>query len=220
MMKLSKETLEVIKNFATINTNFVITPGNKISSCTTLNNLLAEAVVQEDFPMEFGIYNLTEFLGVVSLFSDPDFMFKEHCVEISQGKNKIIYYKSEPSLLHRPPGKLNFPGSDVEFDITKDQVLSIIKASAALTASDVVINSSGSDITICVRNNDNDTSNSFSFYVGDSPLTFNLIIKIDRFKMIPDDYKIELSKKKYAKFSSKNRDLVYYVSSEKNSTFE
>lgn len=63
-MQVSNETIEVLKNFAGINPNIVISPGQKLKTISEAKNIMAEADITEDFPLEFGIYDLHEFLSV------------------------------------------------------------------------------------------------------------------------------------------------------------
>ena len=63
-MKLSKETLSVLKNFATINGNILIKTGNRLSTISAQKNVMASTTVSENFDSDFGIYDLNEFLCV------------------------------------------------------------------------------------------------------------------------------------------------------------
>ena len=82
-MKLSNETVTVLKNFSTINQNLVIKTGNKLSTMSAMKNIVASADVQEDFPQDFAIYDLNEFLAALSLFEKIDLDFKNDFVVIT-----------------------------------------------------------------------------------------------------------------------------------------
>ena len=73
-MKLSKETVGLFKNFAGINSNLLLKSGNKLSTISAQKNVMADSTVTETFP-DFGIYDLNEFLGAMSLFEDPELEF-------------------------------------------------------------------------------------------------------------------------------------------------
>ena len=70
-MILSNETQDVLKNFSTINQNLVIKAGSNITTMSAMKNIVAKATVIEDFPKDFAIYDLNEFLAAVSLFEIP-----------------------------------------------------------------------------------------------------------------------------------------------------
>ena len=63
-LKLSQETLGVLKNFASLNSNILVRPGSTLSTVTPVKNVMAEATVEETFDTEFGIWDLNKFLGV------------------------------------------------------------------------------------------------------------------------------------------------------------
>ena len=67
-MKLTQRTFQVLKNFSTINPTLSVCKGNVIRTVSQNKTVLAEAQVQEEFPRDFAIYDLSEFLGVISLW--------------------------------------------------------------------------------------------------------------------------------------------------------
>jgi hypothetical protein len=101
-VNLSKNTFSILKNFATLNSNLLVKPGNVIKTITPSKNGMAVASVEETFDTEFGIWDLNKFLGVVSLFNNPNFTFGEKSVKIKNGGDSIVnYYYSEPKLVTR-----------------------------------------------------------------------------------------------------------------------
>ena len=80
MMKLSDKTVGILKNFSTINQNILIKEGSKLRTMSTMKNILAEADVSEAFPTDFGIYDLNEFLGVLTLAKDADLNFDNQSI--------------------------------------------------------------------------------------------------------------------------------------------
>ena len=73
-MKLSTNTIQVLKNFASINQNLVIKEGNTISTMSAMKNIVAKAEVEETFPKQVAIYDLNEFLASLSLFNNTAFI--------------------------------------------------------------------------------------------------------------------------------------------------
>ena len=72
MMKVSDQTLELLKNFSEINTNILVKPGSELSTISTMKNILAKATITESFDKQFAIYDLSELLGIVSAIDKPD----------------------------------------------------------------------------------------------------------------------------------------------------
>ena len=218
-MKLSKETTALIKNFAGINSNLLLKSGNKLATISSQKNVMADATVTETFP-DFGIYDLNEFLGAMSLFDDPELDFQEKYVSISQGSMKIKFFAADASVLVAPQKAITFPEAEINFSMTAGMLNMINKTASVLRASDVSIVGDGSTITAVVGDKKNVTGNSFSEPVGSSDKTFKVNLKVENLKMLPGDYDVSISSKKISRFKSPSSDLVYYVAVEADSTFE
>ena len=73
-MNISPETLDILRNFSTINSGLTVKEGNELKTVSAMKNIFARAIVTEDFDKEHSIYDLSEYLGAVSLFDTPNFM--------------------------------------------------------------------------------------------------------------------------------------------------
>ena len=217
-MKLSKETLALFKNFAGINSNILLKEGNKLSTISAQKNIMADATVGENFP-DFGIYDLNEFLGAMSLFDDPELTFQEKYVTIQEGSNSIKYFAADPSVLTVPQKSITFPESDIDFTMTASMLGMIHKTASVLRASDVAVVGDGSVMSIVVGDKKNATGNSYSADVGATDKSFKVNLKVENLKMLPGDYQVSLSSRKISRIQSASSDLVYYVAVEADSTF-
>lgn len=217
-MKLSKETVGLIKNFAGINSNLLLKSGNKLATISAQKNVMADAVVTETFP-DFGIYDLNEFLGAMSLFEDPELTFNEKWVTIEQGGNSIKYFAADASVLTAPQKAITFPEAEIEFPMSANMLSMIQRTASVLRASDVSIVGDGSSITVVVGDKKNATGNSYNSTVGTTDKKFKVNLKVENLKMIPGDYQVSISSKKISRFKGAG-DLVYYVAVEADSTFE
>ena len=218
-MKLSKTTVDILKNFASINQNILIKEGNKLTTRTVAKNVFVEATVEDEFPQEFGIYNLSEFLGVVSLFSEPVFNFQNTTVEISQGKNKVHYGFASPEVLDYPDKNIKMPDAEVQFELSEENLKSLLKAASVLGSTDLKISGDGTQIMCTVLDPKNPSSNTFSVEVGETEHTFDCFLKIENLKMPMGIYEASLSSKKITRFKSKTLDYTIYIAAEKNSTW-
>lgn len=218
-MKLSKETVAVIKNFAGINSNLLLKAGNKVATISAQKNVMADTTVTEAFPSDFGIYDLNEFLGAMSLFEDPELEFSEKFVTIKQSGMSIKYFAAAPDVLVAPTKSITFPDAEINFNISASQLDMIRKTAGVLRSEDVSIVGDGSKITAVVGDKKNATANSFSEPVGTTDKTFKVNLKVENLKMIPGDYAVSISSKKISRFKGAG-DLVYYVAVEADSTFE
>ena len=217
-MKLSKETVGLIKNFAGINSNLLLKAGNKLATISAQKNVMADAVVTETFP-DFGIYDLNEFLGAMSLFEDPELTFSDKWVTIEQGGNSIKYFAADASVLTAPQKAITFPEAEIEFNMSSNMLSMIQRTASVLRASDVSIVGDGSTITVVVGDKKNATGNSYNSSVGATDKKFKVNLKVENLKMIPGDYAVSVSSKKISRFKGAG-DLVYYVAVEADSSFE
>lgn len=218
-MKLSKETVSLFKNFAGINSNLLLKGGSKLATISAQKNVMADATVSETFP-DFGIYDLNEFLGAMSLFDDPDLVFQDKFVSISQGSMKIKFFAAEASVLTAPQKAITFPEAEINFSMSANMLNMINKTASVLRAADVAIVGDGSTITAVVGDKKNATGNSYSEPVGTTDKSFKVNLKVENLKMLPGDYNVSISSKKISRFKSSSSDLVYYVAVEADSTFE
>lgn len=222
-MEISAETIKVLSNFFQINGNIVIKPGNKITTMSEARNVLAEAVVPEQFDTQVGIYDLSEFLRVISLVDTPNVMFKENFMNIggNAGRAMVTYYYSDPEMLTSPLKSIVLPSEDVWFNLSQ-QTLTALKQSAAAFGHDhMVIEPDGGAIKISVVDLENATSNSYSVLVdgGYKLESFKFIINISSLKMINTDYLVKISNELISEFSGKDGNLTYWVALEKSSKY-
>jgi hypothetical protein len=219
-MKISKKTIELLKNFANINPNLMIKQGNRLATITAHKNVMASVTVDESFPNDFGIYDLNEFLGAVSLFEDPDFAFSGTDVKIKQDKNSIKFGAADASVLTSPQKEIVFPDSDIDFNVSASNLAMIQKTSSILRGSDLSISGDGSKITATVLDKKNPALNTYSLELGATDKSFNVFLKVENLKMLPGDYSVSVSKKKISRFKATGSDLVYYVAVEADTTFD
>lgn len=219
-MKLSKETLSLVKNFSGISSNLLLKQGNTLNTISAQKNVMASTTVTESFPQEFGIYDLNEFLGALTLFEDPELEFQDKYVSIKEGTNSIKFFASDPAVLVAPTKEITFPDPEVEFKLS-EKVLSMIQRTASvLRSSDVSIVGDGSKVSVVVGDKKNATANSYEVEVGTTDKSFKVNMKVENLKMLPGDYTVSVSTKKISRFKSSKGDLVYYVAIEADSTFE
>jgi len=224
-MQLSSFTQQVLKNYATINSNIVFRPGNVIMTMSEAKNILSQATVPEAFANEFGIYDLPEFLSAMNLVDGPNLKFApDHAIITdNSGRASIKYFFSDPDMLTSPTKGITMPAADVTFTLEESTLNNLKRASAALGHSELAITPSGGAVRLSIVDNANTTSNVYSVDVDGSYSVedFKFIIGIGNLRMIPADYKVEISSKLISQFTSTDdeKDLKYWVALEKSSTF-
>ena len=217
---LSKKTLDVLKNFSTINSSIVFREGSTVRTISNAENILAKFTGEEVFPTDFAIYDLSQFLGGISLFNDPQLEFTSNdFVSIRGGRTSAKYYFSDPeiTLKSAPERNVNFPGADIQFTLSAEDLLALRKASAVYGLPDLTFQSEeGLDtIKIILRDKENDTSNTYDITVaGCTSGTFSLDLKIDNIRVLPGDYSVKVSKSLISEWQHSTIDLTYYVALE------
>ncbi len=212
-MRLTKETYNILKNFAAINSNILINPGNTLKTMSSGKNIYAEARVAEDFDVAVPIWDLNKFLGVISMFANPDLEFYETYVVISNGRSSVKYFYSEPTLLTVPTREVKMPKTAIKFDLDEKDLNEVLKAANILQVSDFNLIGESGRFYITVDDASQSTSNSFEIVLDEnySGPDFQGTINVSEIKFIPGSYTVELTDTVISKFTHKNFDLSYYV---------
>ena len=219
IMKLSKETLSIIKNFSSINGNLYITPGNVLYTISPSKFIYAEAKIAETFDAPFGIYDLSELLSIHAIFGDPELEFDGNTLYISEGKLRVRFQSAEQKMLIYPKSPNAFPSDpDVSFQMPTAMLQQVIRSASILKAPFVSIVGDGSKFSIVVTDKENVNGNSLQIEIGDTEHVFNINMKAELFKMMPEDYTVCISgKRKACKLEGHNK--MYMLAWETDSTF-
>ena len=221
-MKLSESTLSLLKNFSTINQSILFKQGSRLRTISVMKNILAEATINEEFPKDFGIYDLNQYLNGLALHNNPELNFEaDNYVVIKEGRSRSKYFFADPSVIITPPDKsIELPSDDVTFDLSTDQLDKLLKAAAIYQLPDLSVVGGDGVVKVLVRDKKNDTSNDFSIVVGETDSTFSFNFKVENIKILPGTYTVVVSQKLLSRFTNKNQDLIYYIALEPDSTFE
>ena len=220
-MKLSDNTLNVLKNFAGINNSILVKEGNKLRTISVAKNILAEADIPEEFPRDVAIYDLNQFLNGLSLHSDPDLDFSpDSYITIKEGKRRVKYFYADPQVIVAPPEKdITLPTEDVCFQLDSTALDKLLKAAAVYQLPDLSAIGENGVVKLVVRDKKNDTSNEYAVVVGETDSVFTFNFRVENIKIIPGAYNVVVSSKLLSKFSNTQYDLQYYIALEPDSTF-
>ncbi len=220
-MKLSDNALAILKNFAGINNSILVKEGNKLRTISVAKNILAEAEIKEEFPRDFAIYDLNQFLNGLSLHQDPDLDFNQDTyLSIKEGKRRVKYFFADPNVIIAPPDKeINLPTQDVCFQLDSVTLEKLTKAAAVYQLPDMSAIGENSVIKLVVRDKKNDTSNEYAIVVGETDKEFLFNFKVENIKIIPGAYDVVISSKLLSEFTNTQHNLKYYIGLESDSTF-
>ena len=224
-MKLSEHTIEVLKNFASINQNLVIKEGSTLTTMSAMKNIVAKADVEESFDKEVAIYDLNEFLASISLFTSPILEFNEGFVTIKEEnspKNSLKYFYSDPSVVTSPNKTITMPSKEVSFTLNGENLNKLKRAAGVIQAPDLVLEKKDADVFLTVKDKKNDTANTFSVDVDTTTegSNFKFYYKVENLKVMEGNYDVEISSKNISHLKSTNKDVEYWVALEPESSYE
>ena len=218
MTVISKSTIEVLKNFCSINKSIVIKPGNKVATLSINKNILAIADVEESLDTQISIYDLGVFLGGLSLFDSPKIdTTQSNYVTVSdqRGKSKTRFFYADPDIITQPPEKeINIPSEDVKFRLEAGVLQQLQRAASVYQLPDLCLFSDDGTMNLCVTDKKNDTSNSYSVEVGTSDEEFCYCFKVENLKLLAGDYNVTISKQNVALFQGDG--IKYFIALEPN----
>ena len=223
-MKLSKHTLNMLKNFSDINMSIEIKKGNLLRTVSVQKNILAQAELEDEFPKDFAIYELNRFLGAVSLFDDPELEFNAKSVNIGTTKHSADYVYCDPSMIVTPPeNNITFPDPEVKFTLSQDSLSQVMRASNVLGTPEIAIEGGphpNDSIRIKALDVNNDSTDTFQVVLDEkSGHTFRFVFKTENMKMVPGNYDIEISSKGISHFLLQGTKLQYWIATESTSNF-
>jgi len=222
-MKLSTETLNVLKNFSTINQNLEFKQGNKLTTISAGKSVLAQATVKDEFPQNFCVYDLNQFLLVHSMFKgDVELEFDASNITFKGGRSKTKYRMASRDTIVVPPEKeIKLNDIDYSFALSDVDYAEIMRSAAILSSPNIAIKSDGETVEIFAYDAKDDSQHTSSIKVGDgNGKTFTLVFKTENLKMIQGTYDVQISFKGLAQFKNTKEEIQYWIAIEsKESTF-
>ena len=216
-MKLSKDTLDTLKNFATINTNILVREGNTLSTISTGKNIFARAEIKETFPREFAVYDLNSLLSLLTVMEDTDVDFGDESLKVTKGSSVFEYFYADPNIIVSAPDKSIEVDNFFQFDLTKEDIDMILKAAAITAAPMLSVIGDGTQVVITVGDPATPKSNSFRQVIGQTDKKFDARLAVENFKVIPGSYSVILSEKKFMFLESSKGDTKYWLALERSS---
>lgn len=220
-MQFSENTINILKNFATINQSICFKAGSQIRTRSASKDIYAIADLEETFPIDFSIYELNRLLNVTSLFDKPDFVFEESFVKVGAGRNCVKYFYSPAAVVAGTvvtqqdyARDIKMPAVKAEFDLKQAELVKIMKAAAVIGAPTITIRGKGGVLELVAHDKKNSSSDSFSLDLGATDVEFNADFKIESLKMIHTDYRVTVTENTISKFVAVNAPLTYFVAGE------
>jgi len=218
-MKISTNTVNVLKNFSSINPSIVIKEGNVLETISSTKTIKAKANVDTTFPRRFAMYNLNKLISVISLYENPEVSFSDNSLTVSDGNNRSAHltYSDEATIIKVPEKEIKLPSVDVSVTVTNENIKDAEKALGILSVPEIHISGDGTNVFIQASDVKNPSGDSYSIQIGSSDKTFRAIFKSENIKVLPGDYTVEICSKGISKWFNDN--VEYFIAVESSSTF-
>lgn len=215
-MNLSEHTLSVLKNFASINSGVVLKPGKSQKTISAEKSILVEAKLEDDIPSEFGIYDLNQFLGILTTLKNPEVTFGENTVNLNDGELSVTYRGCSSNLIITPPNKeLKLENVTTKFSLSNATLQKLVKVATMISLPNLSVIGKDGSLLLKIHEKANDTSNDGVQKIGDyAGKDFIATFNKDNLKLLPDDYEVEVQVGAFAKFVNVKGNLTYFIALE------
>lgn len=210
-MKLTTRTINILKNFSEINPSIIIKPGSKLVTISPSRSIYATAQIDETFDRVVGVYDLKRLLNVLSMFKEPEVDLGDHQLQVAGDGMTLSYTYTNPEFIKEPPENFKLPPENTSFQLPAATLQKVLKAAGFLGASDIVLASDGSSVTVRTMDAKNPTSSAYSADLGPNENTFRVVFKTEVLKFLPADYTVTVFPGKIVRFVG---DVTYFVAPE------
>ena len=218
MIDITPRTVDILKNFCTINKSIVIKPGNQLSTLSINKNILAVADVEEAFDSEIAIYDLGMFINGLMLLDQPKINTDSKSyvtITDAAGRSKTRYFYADPDIITQAPEEeIKLPSMDVSFHLDAETLRQLNKAASIYALPDLCLFGDGEEMNLTVTDKKNETSNNFSVRVGTTTENFCYCFRVENLKLLAGAYDVSISSKNVAKFQGNG--IKYYIALEPN----
>jgi len=215
-MKLTQKTVQILKNFASINQGIHIKKGDSLSTMSQVQSIVAKAKLDQEFEHSFALYDLNKFLGALSLFNDPELKIHEKYLTIQDDNRELNYTFTSPKMIAEPL-VVKLPQELSTFDVSAKVLSDVTKALNVMSLPEIAFIGDGENVSIHAVDSSNPTSDTYKVTnLGKTDNVFTAIFKIESMKIIPNDYRLTLTKG-VAYYAGSN--IEYWVVAERNSKF-
>jgi hypothetical protein len=197
----------------------MVKAGSSLSTMSAMKNIVAKADVTEEFPSDFAIYDLNEFLSALSLFGKPDLEFGNDFVIITEeGTSKSLkYWYSDPSVVTTPSKEISMPSTELTFNLSSDTLNEITKAAAVIGVPDMAL--AGGKLMVTDKKNSTANAYETSLDVGSVDAEYKFWFKVENLKVMPGAYDVEVSSKKISHFTNTKLGVQYWIALEPESSY-
>jgi len=219
-MKIDTNTVNVLKNFSKINPSIVVQEGNVLKTISPTKTIMAKATVPTKFGQRFAVYNLDQFIALLSTFRDPELKFSDKSVAITEDNRKSHFtYADESTVTKAPEKEISLPSVDATFTLKNEDLIAVEKAAGVLQLPEIAVVGDGKTVSLVATDSKNPTSNDWSVGIGQTDKVFKAVFKAENIKIIPGTYEVTISARGISHFVGVDTEVEYFIAVESNSQF-
>lgn len=225
-MKLSANTLTILKNFAGINEGIFVKPGNVIETISKQKNILAKAELTDTFDSSFGIHDLNNFLGTLSLSRDANSEIeieeKNIIIKGLNGRSSTKYRKASKETILVPPEKtISMDAAEIKFSLDAPDFEWISRIASALCSPNIAFVSDGEAISIETFDAKDDAShvNSTKLDGVGQGAKYRMVFATENLRFVPGAYEVTIASKGIGHFKNTTVPVEYWVTTETGSKY-
>lgn len=221
-MKLSEQTIEILKNYATLNQSLQFRKGSELTTITPTSTVFAKSRVVESFPFDFAIYDLNKLLSKLSLYRDCELEFEPDRIVLKSADGRrtdYIKYSSPKIMVVPPDKKIALDDPEHEFELSNEDLTWQRKSAGISNSPYIIFRGDGKKIYIQSNDVTNDSSDMSSTEIAKTNKSFVYVIKLENWKMLDGSYRVKL-RPKLSKFEHTDKPIEYFIAVESGlSTF-
>lgn len=219
-MKFDARTIQILRNFSTINEGLIFKQGNRLKTISSTKSIMASAVIEPEIEATFAIGELGQFLSALSLFEEPELTVHDRTLDIRGGMERMTYVLADQSVILAPPEKdIRVPDPEVRFTLKNEVLSRVLKAMSIVSAPEIAVVGDGDKIYIETHDGKHSARSTYRAEVGETDKKFCLVFMAENLKLLPGDYEVAISSRGLSHFSS-GEQLEYWIAIEAHSTYD
>lgn len=212
---LSEQTINIVKNFASIQKGMLFKRGTNQSTTDIDRTIFAETVILEDIPREFAIFDCIQWLNVLDTMKAPilDLHDTHMIIREANSGTQIRYMYAAPSMISIENRKINMLGEPVQFEMTDDDLSKLRSMSRLFQTEEFTVKVKGDQLEFGTESNSSNSYLSKKEISNPRQVQANLFFKMNHLKLIKGPYKVDLYEKA-SRFTHTELNLNYWVVSQ------
>jgi hypothetical protein len=231
-MQLSKKSIEILRSFFTVNRGILFKPGKEVKTISVKGNILAKAVLDEEITQEFSVYDLNNFVDVLSISENASFSIDEKFIKLKNVRHddflgfdvetEALYRVTEVSNLVLPPKEdINFPEPEINVKFSKTLLGDMLSWSSRLDAPNIRVSSDGEFIYLGACDVKGEVVNkSVSKFANGNGDKFEFVFRVENLSMYPGHYSLSISSKGVSHWKCLEANVEYWITTEKDGFYQ